>query len=242
MFSINKKNVTYRFMRFDPPTDHFTEHVFQDWENETFDVFEKVKDPEAIAIDLGAWIGTTAIWLSNHFHHVIAVEPDYKSVECLRQNLAASNCPNVTICEHPLSNISQSVVFGPQGTELNQSISSIKIRATHTQDYIVTSLTFKQFLHDFIFASEALCHRRISFIKCDIEGGEENILEDILHFADNNQCKVYLSFHLNWWKSKKITDFEHLFKHFKTHIPGNDVCAHLTNNPFGSVLFEPVDV
>ena len=242
VISNNKKDVLHQFVRFDPPTDHFTQYVFQNWENETFDVFEEVKDKESIAIDLGAWIGTTAIWLSKNFHHVIAVEPDSRSIECLRQNLAASDCPNVSICERPVSNSSHKVIFGPQGAELNQSISCIKNRADNAKEYAVKSITFKQLLYDYIFANDDLRNRRVSFIKCDIEGGEENILEDVLHFAYNNKCKVYMSFHLGWWKSKKITDFEHLFKHFKTPIPGNDVCAYLTNNPFGSVLLEPVDV
>ena len=241
LISINKKNVSHQFVRFDPPTDHFTQHVFQNWENETFDVFEEVKDKEAIAIDLGAWIGTTAIRLSKNFHHVIAVEPDYKSVDCLRQNLTVSDCPNVSICERPISNISQKVIFGPRGAELNQSISCIKNRTDNARDYTLKSITFKQFLYDYIFSNDDLSNRRISFIKCDIEGGEENILEDVLHFAYNNQCKAYIAFHVSWWNAKKITDFEYLFRYFKTNIPENDVCAYITENPFGSILFEPLD-
>jgi FkbM family methyltransferase len=240
LISINKKNVTYQFVRIDAPTDHFTQNIFQNWENETFDVFESVKDNEAIAIDIGAWIGTTAIWLSKNFHFVVAVEPDYKSVDCLIKNLKASDCQNVSLCDHPLSNTAQEVIFGPRGSELNESISSIKSRSDNHNDYTAKSITFKQLLYDYIYDNEALSNRRVSFIKCDIEGGEEDILEDVLHFAYNNKCKVYLSFHLDWWKSKKITDFEYLFKYFKTKA-GNSICEYLTRNPFASLLFEPLD-
>lgn len=60
---VNRNNVTYQFVRVDKATDHFTQNVFPVWEKETIEVFDQVKDKEAIAIDIGAWIGTTAIWL-----------------------------------------------------------------------------------------------------------------------------------------------------------------------------------
>jgi len=238
---VNKKNVTYQFVRVDQPTDHFTQNIFPVWENETFEVFDQVKDKEAIAIDIGAWIGTTAIWLSKNFHHVVTVEPDYKSVDCLRKNLAASSCSNVSLCDRPLSNTAQNVVFGPRGPLLNESISYIKNCIDSEKDYTVKSITFKQLLYDFIFNNEVLKNRKVSFIKCDIEGGEEDILEDILHFAYNNQCKVYMSFHLDWWKSKKITEFEYLFKYFKINCPERNICEYLAKDPWASLLFEPLD-
>ncbi len=241
LISIHKKNITHQFVSVDEQTDHFTRDIFQNWENETFDVFDQVKDQDAVAIDIGAWIGTTAIWLSKNFHHVIAVEPDYKSIHCLQKNLAASGCTNVSLCQHPLSNITQQVIFGPRGAELNESISYIKDTFDSDKDYSIRSITFKQLLYDYIYGEEALKNRRVSFIKCDIEGGEENILEDILHFSYNNQCKAYISFHLDWWKSKKITDFEYLFKFFKTNCPNDNICEYLKKNPFGSLLFEPLD-
>lgn len=241
LISINKNNVTYHFVPFDEPTDHFTRDIFENWEPETFAVFEQVKDKEAIAIDIGAWIGTTAIWLSKNFHHVIAVEPDYKSVNCLQKNLAASDCLNVSLSDRPLSNTCQKVIFGSRGAELNASISYIKNQSDNSHDYMVRPITFKQLIYDYVYDQETLKNRKISFIKCDIEGGEEDILEDILHFAYNNQCKVYMSFHLSWWKSKKITDFEYLFKYFKTNLPGQNICDILTKYPFASVLFEPID-
>ena len=103
----------YKFVQFDEPTDYFTRHIFQGWENETFLVFDKVKDKNKIAIDLGAWIGTTAIWLSKNFYHVIAVEGDTKSLECLALNLEAAECENVTVCSQPIYSTSEKVIFGP---------------------------------------------------------------------------------------------------------------------------------
>jgi len=238
---VNKKDITHQFVRIDKPTDHFTQNVFPVWENETFEIFDQVKDKEAIAIDIGAWIGTTAIWLAKNFHHVVAIEPDYKSVDCLKKNLAASDCWNFSLCDRPLSNRTENVIFGPRGPVLNESISYIKNRVDNDLEYTKKSITFKQLIYDYIYDQETLKNRSISFIKCDIEGGEEDVLEDILHFAYNNQCKVYLSFHLDWWKSKTINEFEYLFKYFKTNCPEKDICQYLTQHPWASLLFEPLD-
>ena len=80
----------------------------------------------------------------------------------------------------------------------------------------------------------------ISFIKCDIEGGEEFILQEILEFSLIHKCKVWMSFHLPWWTCKKITDFTELFKKFQVNIGSIDVCDYINSNPFGSILFEPL--
>lgn len=238
---VNKKNVTYKFVRFDDPTDHFTSRVFHNWENDTFEAFEKVKNPQNIAIDLGAWIGTTAIWLSKNFHHVVTVDCDKVSLVCLEKNLKASECNNVTICNKAIAATNEEVIFGPKGRTLNESISCIKKEKTHPEDYLARSMTFKQIIHDYVFANPDLNSHAISFIKCDIEGGEEDILEDILHFAYYNNCAVHMSFHTSWWHSKKIRDFEHIFKYFKTDCPSNDICQYIEHHPFAAILFEPVE-
>lgn len=236
---VKKKNVLHVFVPADPATDHFTRNVFPGWENDTFDLFDRVKDKNKIAIDIGAWIGTTAIWLSHNFQHVIAVEPDIESIECLKRNLEASGCNNVSICTQPIADTHAKVIFGPRGKMLNESISFIKKDADNEKDYITDSLTFKQLVHDYVFAKENLASRDIAFIKCDIEGGEEDILEDLLYFAYYNNCKVYISFHLDWWKTKKIEDFQYLFKFFSINCPTKNVCKYLYENPFASLLFEP---
>ena len=242
---INKKDVLHKFVHFDPTTDNFVKNVFPDWEDETFNVFDLVKDPEGIAIDLGAWIGTTAIWLSKNFYHVVAVDADPISLKCLKKNAQASECSNITICERPVAQYNQKVIFGARGSSFNESISYIKnsepsdSNSVDENNIIIRSITFKELIHDYIFNNENIKSHKISFIKCDIEGGEENILEDMLYFAFYNKSKAYISFHLDWWQSKKITDFEYLFKFFKTDCPCDNICEYLKQNPFASLLFEP---
>lgn len=239
---INKKNVLYKFVSFDKPTDHFVKNVFPNWEMELFDVFEKVKDPLGIAIDIGAWIGVTTIWLAKNFSDVIAIDADRVSLQCLKNNLKASECTNVLICENALADKNKDVIFGARGSQkLNDSMSCIKEQAYNVDDYIVKAITFKQLLSNYIYNNEQLRSKKITFIKCDIEGGEENIIADMLSFAYQNKTMVYLSFHLDWWTSKKITDFESLFKLFATSCPQSDICKYIKENPFTSIFFAPLE-
>ena len=146
---------------------------------------------------------------------------------------------NVSICDRPILDRTKDVIFGPGGDVLNESASFVKEISDSEKDYKIKSITFKQLIHDYVYLNDALCSCKIAFIKCDIKGGEENILEDVLHFAYNNSCKVYISFHLDMWKSKKITDFLYLFKYFDTNSPVKNICEYISNIPSTSILFEP---
>lgn len=236
---VNKGNVEHKFVPFNPKIDNFVKNIFVGWERETFEVFEKVKDKQKIVIDLGAWIGTTSIWLSKNFYYVIAAEPDVVSLVCLENNLKASECSNVSICRNPVSNVKETLIFGPRGTELNDSISYIKPVSDNPRDYTVTSTTFEELISDYVYQNPALDGHAISFIKCDIEGGEENILGDVLLFAYRNDCNVYMSFHLDWWKSKTLNDYEYLFNYFEIGCTSQELVQHIKRNPFTSILFKP---
>lgn len=233
---VEKMDVLHKFVPFDAETDRFVRDIFKDWESETFEVFNTIKNPEGIAIDLGAWIGTTSIWLSKHFDHVIAVEADRESLRCLEQNLAASECGNVTICPRPLAREERMVVFGPRGSVLNQSISCIQETMRNENDYLVESITLNSLISGYVGEDAT---QKISFIKCDIEGGEEEILEDLLLFAFTHQCKVYLSFHVDWWKKKDVQRFKRLFALFHTNEFKGNITAYIQSNPFGSLLLTP---
>lgn len=237
---IYKHGVLHRFAKGDPNVDSFLQSNFHKWEEDTFQAFELVKDKNTIAIDLGAWIGTTAIWLSKNFAHVVAVDADRISLDYLAKNLKASDCYNVSICDRPVTHTNQTVIFGSRWGELNESISYVKPVADKNHDYTVQSITLDQLLQEYVYNNPELQNKTISFIKCDIEGGEEDIIEDLLLFAYKNNIKVHLSFHHIWWPTKKIDDFKHLLKLFKSNCPQEDVCDYIHKNPFAALLLEPI--
>src|ERR1700679_1912117 len=81
VFIIEKKGVIHKFLKADKENEYFVVDDFPVWENETFDVFDQFKDDQGIAIDIGAWIGATTIWLSKNFHHVLAIEANTGAIQ-----------------------------------------------------------------------------------------------------------------------------------------------------------------
>ena len=241
--SVEKRGVPHKFAKMDGGwVDHFTASLFKDWEEDTFDVFEMIADKDGVALDIGAWIGTTSIWLSHNFYHVIAVEADSESTKYLKMNLDESGVTNVTICDKAITDKEGTVFFGPRSAisdNLNFSTSHIKEDSTSKNDYAVTTVTLNQLLKSCYENNPEANTHKITFIKCDIEGGEEKILDEILNYAYKNDCRVWMSFHTCWWKEKKLADFKNSLDNFYAICPKGDVLGFIEKNPLGSVLLIP---
>jgi len=242
MFTIEREGVKFVFA--DTSTQSITAWLvrhFNDWEPFTFKVFQRVKDSEKICIDVGAWIGLTSIWLAKNFKHVVCVDGDKESVESLQINLKASGCENYTIINKPITHEKKDVIFGSnifmQGSTLNDSTSQIKSTVTKSTDYTIESITFKELVMPYNLSD-------IGFIKCDIEGGEEDILEDLLTFGKEYSIPILLSFHITWWKNKDISRFKDLLTNWKCTNENDSVveniCDFLKGNPMANIFFERV--
>ena len=243
MFVTERAGVKYTFADTSIPRQtEWLEQNFSIWEPFTFEVFKKAADKEKICLDIGAWIGLTAIWLCNNFKEVICIEGDKDSVESLRKNLEASSCTNARILSQPVSNIKKKVIFGPNAflsdTSLNESTSQIKTQKTKEDDYEIETITFEEIIKNIDI-------HQLGFIKCDIEGGEEDILEDILNCARLHSIKAYISFHISWWKDKNIRRFHTLFKKSRIYDEKfqivSDPIDYLEKNPMGSLYFTWID-
>lgn len=241
---IPKQGVLHKFV---PGTrnEHFYRSIFGGWESDTFQVFDLTKLPqrEGVALDIGAWVGTTAIWLSKNYRRVIAVEADVQSVEELRNNLSASGCDNVDICDKAIYKEDGEIVFGGRNGTLNESISTIKTSSNSLSDYRIQTLTLSSILKKYEVNAD-----EVKFIKCDIESGEEHIMEELFQFVFDHNINLYLSFHYSWFQSSDLSRFQKWFDLFKwraftsdankiVHV--GDIVQYIQQKPFGSILFAP---
>jgi len=210
------------------------------WENNTFNVFLHVAacNSKKVAIDIGAYIGLTAVWLCKRFSHTICVEADKKSVSSLEKNLRASDCSNYSIIDKPIYATHQKMYFGANNfishAVQNDSTSQLKSEKSKSDDYEVESVIF----NDVVAGVDP---RNIGFIKVDIEGGEEAIFEQIFVFARTNKIPLFVSFHIPWWKNKDVSRFNHLFVTSKiyqdTLLPEYNATEYLVKNAWASLLF-----
>jgi FkbM family methyltransferase len=205
----------------------FWENVYESWENDTFNVFDTYLRKDKIFIDIGGWIGTTAMYGCRKSKHVYVVEADNKSFSDLQIN-CSTNCTNYTLIQRAIYNEDNvSMVFGKNkhlsNSKLNDSTSQLytEIPSDSNDYYYTETITLRTLLKD-------INPDDISLIKVDIEGGEEHILQDLYYYHSEHKLKVYVSFHYSWWTDKNLDRFSFLTPEQKVSI---------RKDPFISILF-----
>jgi FkbM family methyltransferase len=200
---------------------------YSTWEPETFDVFDKYLDSNKIFIDLGGWIGTTCIYAAKKSNYVYVIEADPYSVEGLKDNCIVNNLSNITIIDKPIYNIDNiDIKFGKNihtKSNWNESMSQIiTCDNNKNNDYIL----LKSITLNTIIQYNKIDMNNVSLIKIDIEGGEENILTELLELNKKYKIPLWLSFHLSWWKDKNINRFNLDKKYINI----------INKNPFATIL------
>lgn len=144
---------------------------FPTWEDETFKVFDKYKGK--VAWDLGAWIGLTAIYLSKRFETVIALEPDLVAYNAAVELLKFNNITNVKLFREAVSDIPRKLSICSAGDSMS---------ALNDEGIDITCITVRELQELFGYPD---------FIKCDIEGAERFVANDLLDMG----CPTFISFH-----------------------------------------------
>ena len=230
---VEKNHVSFKVALHEKDRKFWTEN-YGNWEDETFRVFDKWVKPNSIVLDIGAWIGTTALYCAKlGAKQVIAVEADTESVQVFRENVGLNKLDDVVkIVDKAIYKDDQGVWFGEnlfRPNTMNESVSQIVSQDSPKYKYHSDSITFAQLV------SGIENPRDISLVKMDIEGGEEFILQEVLQWCYENRVPAFISFHLAWWQQPNPEMFQAKFRdQFKLfrHDP-----VVVTNSPFASLLF-----
>ena len=182
--------------------------VLQTWEPATFDIFNKVKDENKVAIDIGGWIGVTTIYLSKIFKNVITIEADTVAYDALSENIKDNFCDNVTLINKAFYNSKHDrITFGTNsyGFDANfgSSTSQTKLQSDNDSDYSIETISIIDIIKD-------INPTNIGLIKVDIEGGDEDVFEELITIGSKYGWKIWIAFHYGWWKDTDITRFEKL--------------------------------
>lgn len=237
---IEREGVTFKFAHItdNEACRNWVLENFNKWEPFTFQSFRRAANPSKTAIDIGAWVGLTGIWLSKNFKNVICVEADKLSLKSLELNMNASDCNNYSIIPNAIHNINTSLYFGPNSfkhdSTLNESMSQLKSSSDKQDDYRIDTVTLKDIVKNIPVSD-------IGLLKVDIEGGEENVIEDVMAFSSTHKIPILLSFHISWWKDKNVNRYIHLFDSctMTTDIqtqPITDLTQFLVSHPFATLF------
>lgn len=120
----------------------FWSQQFTNWKNDTFNIFDELLDKNKIFIDMGAWIGTTAIYSSKLSKHVYAIEADTLSYQHMVANCKI-NSKNITCINKSVYNAGLNQSFYNVISDYNidpLNISLIKVDIGGSEEYILQDL------------------------------------------------------------------------------------------------------
>jgi FkbM family methyltransferase len=158
------------------------------WESGTLAVMRARLDRTTLFVDLGAWVGPTALYAAALGARVIAVEADPAALDQLKRNLAANPAlaGRIGVVPRAVHASAGSVTLGAR-RKPGDSMSSIALAdaPVHWSAPTVTPAELRAMIRD----GERL------FVKIDIEGGEYALLPKLGPLLDAPGCAVLVSFH-----------------------------------------------
>jgi FkbM family methyltransferase len=159
------------------------------WEPLTYAVFDRFLDGDHSCLDIGAWIGPTALYAACRARHCFAIEPDPLAFAQLRANVALNPPlkPRMSLSSQCLAPACGPVRLGNKTSSGGDSMSSL-LFADSAVGWQTQGVTIERFL-----AENAIDD--CSFIKMDIEGGEFDVLPAMAAYLAAQHPTLYLSLH-----------------------------------------------
>ena len=173
------------------------------WEQDTFEIVHLLRDKNKTFLDIGAWIGPVSMYAAQFYKRVVSIEADKIALRSFVKN--TKHLSNVTLIPRAISTDSnQQIYFGsnhtsPRECTLGDSMSQARKAPKYDDDYLVGTINLADIIERYT---------DISFLKCDIEGGEETLLTTLFQTCHANRINMWLSFHYSWWNEQNIQAFE----------------------------------
>ena len=168
--------------------DQFWNSFEKHWERGTLEVFNQNFEPGGTFLDIGSWIGATALYAASKGQRTICIEADPKALRELKTNIALNPElePLITVIEKAIYPTKGVVQFGSRG-QGGDSTSSFT-HAHMTTTWSVETVTPKD-LRGIVGKPRHL------FIKMDIEGGEYFVFPALIDAFRPLNPTIVLSLH-----------------------------------------------
>lgn len=149
----------------------------------TFEVFLKYLTKDTVALDVGAEIGLTALYMASKAKYVVAIEPSRNAVKLLKKSLFLNPKlkKKITILEGCLAERDGSYFYG-KGSKLFNDIHFINQNCNYSVEGFSISRISKKF-------------GKFDFIKMDIEGGEYYLIPALSKYIKINRPNLLISIH-----------------------------------------------
>ena len=229
--SVKKNNISFTvedsFELHQDTGYNFWSEKYSSWEPETFKVLDSYLSKDKDYLDIGAWVGPTAIYGSFLSRKVIAIEPDPIAYKILQKNIFLNSIKNIDVLNKAASRLDQvflqsSKFFGDSMTRVSEKNLGSNATETVGLDTLVS-------MGDF------------SLIKIDIEGHEFSLIKEYISVLNSYKIPLLLSVH-----GPFFTNGDTLMEDLLNHLSkvksilgenGEEVDRKNIPNSFGSYLF-----
>lgn len=185
---------------------NFIKNEYANFQPDIFNLFDSFTKKDKIVIDIGSGIGKTTMYLSRKSKHVYSIESNKQKFEKLNNNCNKNCLYNFTLINKFLYNEDNIEI------DIDDDLNIIK---TITLKNIIQTYTIKVF--------------ELSLINVNINGNEENILNDLYDIQMNLQVPIIITFNFNLWKNKNLDRFSFLTNTQKEKIVSDPLCYILFN-------------
>jgi FkbM family methyltransferase len=206
---------------------NFWSEKYSSWEPGTFKVLDSYLSKDKDYLDIGAWVGPTAIYGSFLSKKVVAVEPDPIAHKILQKNISLNSISNIDVINKAASKLESAFLessnfFGDSMTRVSERNAGSNAIETIGLDTLIS-------MGDF------------SLIKIDIEGHEFSLIKEYIDVL--NECKIplLLSIHALFFGNGEtlMKDLLNDMSSVKSVLneDGEEINKETISNSFGSYLF-----
>jgi FkbM family methyltransferase len=161
------------------------------WEPETFAIFDRHIGDETLFLDVGAWIGSTALYGAQRARFCVAFEPDPVAFAALTRNVAANAAADwasrLEIHDCAINADGQAFTLG--GTSEGADSTSSALFPDRESQWTVRAMRLPDVLARHRSPGQPV------FLKIDIEGGEFSLLPAIREIIADPLVTAFVSFH-----------------------------------------------
>lgn len=163
-------------------------HYYGEWAQQEFDLFENLLTAESNVLDVGANIGTHAVYFSKKCNkgNVIAIEPQIYIFEMLAANILLNGCYNTIPIHAGASSkpgVAKMVNFNPF---VEHKINYGEFKINYDADKGIDT--------DIIVLDKYTSLNRFSLIKLDVEGLEVDVLDGARKILKEHKPFLYIEF------------------------------------------------
>lgn len=168
---------------YDPQTSNanFWRSTYTNWEGNTFKVFQRFIGPETVVLDIGSWIGVTALWEGQIAKSVVALEPTPKAFAELKANLAMNPelAGRVKIINKAMGSDDGRKEMTNRGDSMDRLTSFIEVPVISVNTLVAAHPELQN----------------VGFVKIDTEGYEKVIVPALEQFLKEKKPVAFVSLH-----------------------------------------------